>query len=114
MTIEFFLLIPLLVLVLAGGVQVISLARTRTELLGAVRDGARVAATTPDPARAVAAVRDALDPEVRDRVRVSVSRPAIVGRPARVTARMKHRFGIPFPGDFAIEVSASASMLVER
>lgn len=113
-TIEFFLVLPLLILVLVAGIQVISLARARVELLGAVREGARVAATTPDPARAVDAVRDALDASVRDRVRISVSRPGVVGRPATVTARLRHVFGAPFPADFGIDVNASASMLVER
>ncbi|HEY7823505.1 MAG TPA: TadE/TadG family type IV pilus assembly protein, partial [Acidimicrobiia bacterium] len=88
MTIEFFLVIPLLIVVLAAGIQVISVARARIELLGAVREGARVAATTPDPARAVEAVRTAMPPSDRDRVRISVSRPGVVGRPARVTASL--------------------------
>ena len=114
MTVEFFLVIPLLILVLAAGIQVISVARTRIELLGAVREGARVAATTPDPARAVDAVRRALDPVQRDRARISVSRPAVVGRPVTVTARLRHHFGVPFPADFGVDVTASASMLVER
>ncbi|MGH8944583.1 MAG: hypothetical protein ACRDVL_00345 [Acidimicrobiia bacterium] len=114
MTVEFFLLVPMLVFLLAAGLSVVSVARARVELLGAVRDGARVAATTPDPSKAVAAVQEALAPEMRTRVRVSVSRPAVVGRPARVTARMSHPLGLPFPPSFTVEVAASASMLVER
>lgn len=113
-TVEFFLIVPLLVVVLAAGIQVISVARTRIELLGAVREGARVAATTPDPARAVEAVRAALAPTDRDRVRISVSRPAVVGRPAVVTARYRHLLPVPFLDDLGVDVSASASMLVER
>lgn len=111
---EFFLLVPMLVILLAAGLSVVSVARARVELLGAVRDGARVAATTPDPAKAVAAVQEAIAPEMRSRVRVSVSRPGVVGRPARVTARMSHPLGPPFPSGFVVEVAASASMLVER
>lgn len=111
---EFFLVIPLVVLILAAGVQVVSVARTRVELTGAVREGARVAATTPDPAKSVEAVRNALDPAVRDRVRISVSRPGIVGSPARVSATMRHLFGRPFPEGFGVDVSATAAMLVER
>lgn len=114
MTVEFFLVVPLLVAVLAAGIQVISVARTRIELLGAVREGARVAATTPDPAKAVDAVRDALSPSDRDRVRVSVSRPSVVGRPARVSATLRHVLGLPFLNDLSVSVSASASMRVER
>lgn len=111
---EFFLVVPLLLVVLVAGIQVISVARARIELLGAVREGARVAATTPDPARAVEAVRSALDPIDRDRVRISVSRPGVVGRPARVTARFRHVFPVPFLEDFGVDVSATATMLVER
>lgn len=113
-TVEFFLLVPMLVVILAAGISVVSVARARVELLGAVRDGARVAATTPDPAKAVTAVQEAMAPEMRSRVRVSVSRPSVVGRPARVTARMAHPLGPPFPSGLSVEVVASASMLVER
>ena len=113
-TVEFFLVVPLLIVVLVAGIQVISVARTRIELLGAVREGARVAATTPDPAKAVEAVRDALDPVDRDRVRISVSRPATVGRPAKVSARYRHLLPVPFLNDLGVDVSATATMLVER
>jgi len=113
-TIEFFLVIPLLIVVLAAGVQVISVARTRIELLGAVREGARVAATTPDPAKAVEAVRMAMAPEVRDRVRISVSRPGVVGRPAKVTATMRHVVRLLWVEDLGVDLTASATMLVER
>lgn len=114
MTVEFFLVVPLLIVVLVAGIQTISVARTRIELLGAVREGARVAATTPDPARAVDAVRAALPPTQRDRVRISVSRPGVVGRPARVVASYRHVIPIPLLDDIGFEVRASASMLVER
>lgn len=114
MTVEFFLVLPLLIFALAAGIQVVGLARSRIELTGAVREGARVAATSPDPARAVAAVRSALDPGVRDRVRVSVSRPGVVGRPATVRASLRHQLVFGFPGGPSVELSATASMLVER
>lgn len=113
-TIEFFLVVPLLIVVLAAGVQVISVARARIELLGAVREGARVAATTPDPAKAVEAVRAAMPPAERDRVRISVSRPGVVGRPARVTASYRHLLPMLWIGDLGVELSATAAMLVER
>lgn len=114
MTIELFLVIPIAILVLVAGLQVVSLARARIELVGAVREGARVAATTPDPAKAVEAVQAALAPEVRRLTRVSVARPAVVGSPATVTATSRHLLGSPFPADFGVEISARASMLVER
>lgn len=113
-TIEFFLVIPLLIVVLAASVQVVSAARARIELVGAVREGARVAATTPDPAKAVEAVRSALPPAQRDRVRISVSRPGVVGRPARVTATYRHSLPVPWLDDLGVDLTATASMLVER
>lgn len=113
-TVEFFLVLPLVILVLVAGIQVISIARARIELVGAVREGARVAATSPDPARAVQAVQDALNPSVRNQVRVSVSRPAVVGRPARVSASLRHAlFGSVLDGP-SVNLTARASMLVER
>jgi Flp pilus assembly protein TadG len=113
-TVELFLVIPAAILILVASLQVVSLARARIELVGAVREGARVASTTPDPARAVDAVQAALSPAARAVTRVSVSRPSTVGSPARVTAMSKHLLGAPFPDDFGVEISATVSMLVER
>ncbi len=113
-TIELFLVIPAAILILVASLQVVSVARARIELVGAVREGARVAATTPDPSRAVDAVQAALSPEARAVTRVSVSRPSTVGSPAKVTAISRHPLGTPFPDDFDIAISATASMLVER
>lgn len=113
-TVEFFLVVPLLIVVLAAGIQVISVARTRIELLVAAREGARVAATNPDPAQAVSATRAALPPGMRDRVRISVSRPSVVGRPSRVVLRFRHRLPVPLIDDLSFDISATASMLVER
>lgn len=113
-TIELFLVIPAVILVLVAGLQVVSLARARIELVGAVREGARVASTTPDPSKAVEAVQAALSPEMRVVTRVSVSRPSAVGSPARVTAVSRYLLGAPFPHDFGVDIAATASMLVER
>lgn len=113
-TIELFLAVPIVVLVFVAGLQVVGAARARIELTGAVREGARVAATSPDPAKAVSAVQAALPPGRREATRVSVSRPAVVGSPARVTATMTHELGPPFPAGFGVDLNASATMLVER
>lgn len=114
MTVEFFLLLPLVVVVLAASIQVIGMARMRLELQSAVRDGARVAATTPDPARAVEAVMAAMSPQSRELLRVSVQRPSEVGATARVSARLRYLLGPPFPSDYGIDMSASATMRTER
>ncbi len=107
-------MIPMVILVLVAGLQVVSLARARIELVGAARDGVRVAATTPDPARAVEVVMAALPPSVRARARVAVTRPGVPGQPAKVVVHLRHLLGPPFPDDFGVDLSASATMLVER
>ncbi len=113
-TVELFLVLPIVILVLVAGLQIVSMAKARIELVGAVREGARVAATTPDPARAVEAVQAALPPALREVTRISVSRPSVVGRPATVSAVSRYLLGTPFPDDLGIDISAKASMLVER
>jgi hypothetical protein len=106
--------VPLVILVLVAAIQVVGLARVRMELQAAARDGARVAATTPDPARAVEAVVAALSPDARDRVRVSVERPARAGAPARVTVSIRHSLGVPFASELAVPVTARATMRTEK
>lgn len=113
-TVEFFLIVPLVIVVLVAGLQVVRATLVQVELVGAARDGARVAATSPDPSRAVDAVLAALPPEIRHRARVSVSRPAVAGQPARVVVRLQHQLSAPFPTGMGFELSASASMVVER
>lgn len=111
---EFFIVVPLVLLVLVGAMQVIGVARTRIELQAAARDGVRVAATNPDPSKAVAAVMAALHPGVLDRARVSVERPSRAGVPARVKVTVKHLLGRPFPSDFGVQVTAEATMRTEK
>jgi len=112
--VEFFLVLPLVVLVAVASIQVMGIARARFELQAAARDGARVAATTPDPSRAVDSVMAALPPEARDRARISVERPDRVGVPARVTVRVRHLLGVPFPANMGVDLTATASMRTER
>lgn len=111
---ELFLILPVLVLVAVAAIQVVGIAHARLELVAAARDGARVAATTPDPSRAVEAVMASLPLEIRERARISVQRPDRVGVPAQVTVRVRHRLGAPFPASVAIELTATASMRTER
>ena len=114
MTVEFFLVIPIVILVLVASLQVVGIARARMELQAAVREGVRVAATTPDPSRAVAAVAGALPPGMRDHTRISVERPSRAGAEARVTAIFRHLLGVPFPSDVGFELRVTASMRTER
>ena len=60
LTVELALLIPLLLALVVVIVEVALAARLQIELTSAVREGVRVAATNPDPAEALDAVREAL------------------------------------------------------
>ncbi len=112
--VEFALVLPLVVLVLLGAVEVVSAGRTYLEAVNAAREGARRAATVPDPARAAAAARAALGPEAAAQARVAVTRPHVVGAVARVEVSVPHRVRLPLLGGPTLTVSARAAMRVER
>ena len=110
---EFVLVIPLMLILLIGIVEVAVVARTSLELVAAAREGARVAATTPDTDRAIEATRAALSPELADRVRVTVRRPPVVGEPARVTVALSHTV-FTVLGGFRVPLEFSSTMRVEQ
>jgi TadE-like protein len=112
--VEFFLILPLVVFVLLAGIQVVAAAQLRVELQGAAREGVRVAATTPDPSRAVAAVIDALDPSTAGRARISVNRPATPGQPASVSVIVRHTVRLFLLPDISFDLAARAAMRTER
>jgi Flp pilus assembly protein TadG len=112
-TVELALLVPLILVLLALIVEVAVISRLQIEVVGAAREGARVAATAPDPARALAAVRDALGERGAD-ARVAVKRPHVVGQPAEVKVSVLHRIGLPLLGEVSVPLSATAVMRVER
>ncbi|HEU4750024.1 MAG TPA: TadE/TadG family type IV pilus assembly protein [Acidimicrobiia bacterium] len=106
--------IPTLILVLLAVLEVVVIARTQLELVAAAREGARVAATVADPARAVTAVENALAPVLSDRVRVTVTRPAVVGRAATVVVSLRHRMVTPLLRWLEVDLRGRAVMRVER
>ena len=112
--VEFAIVVPLLLAVLAASVEVVVLGRTQLELVQAAREGAREAAVARDPARAVAAARAALGSELGGRAAVSVSRPDSVGARAVVTVRLRHRMAGALAGGFGVELRARAVARVER
>jgi len=111
--VEFALVLPLILLLVLGMVEVAVVARTQLEVVNAAREGAREAAASPDPAAAVAAVRATLG-DLGSSARVSVRRPDVVGRQATVRVTLPHRVAAPLLGGFSVELSATASMRVER
>lgn len=112
-TVELALLIPLLLLLMAMVVEVAVIGRLHVEVVAAAREGARVAATVPDPATALAATTAALGERGED-ARVRVHRPHVVGQAARVTVTVVHRIGLPILGGWSMPLSATAVMRVER
>lgn len=111
--VEFALVVPLVLVLLLGLVEVAVIARTQLEVVNAAREGARMAASSPEPADAVDAVRAVLGSSGSS-ARVSVRRPHIVGRRAEVRVRLPYRVAAPLLGGFTVELGARATMRVER
>lgn len=109
---EFALIVPLILLLVMAIAEVTVVARTALQLTAAGREGARVAATSPDPARAIQATRRALGPALADRARITVRRPPVVGRPARVTVAVDHVL-LAALGGLRIPLESTAEMRVE-
>lgn len=109
---EFVLVIPLLFLVMAGIMEVAVVARTSLQVAGAAREGARAAATYPDPAKAIEAAREALGDQLGRQARITVERPPVVGKPARVTVMLNHTV-LSALGGFRVPLESSAVMRVE-
>ena len=112
--VEFALVVPVVLLVLLGAVEVAVAAREQLTVSQAAREGAREAATTPDPAAAVEVVKAFLGPRAGNRARVSVSREHRVGGRAEVTVVVRHRVAAPLFGGFEVNLEARSSMRVER
>ena len=111
--VEFALVVPLVLLLVLGVVEVALVARGQLMVISAAREGAREAAASPDPAPAVTAARNALG-DAGSSARISVRRPHVVGQPAQVRVVMPYRVAAPLFGGFAVELSATATMRVER
>ena len=111
--VEFAFVVPLLLVLMFGIVEVAVVARSEIQLLHAAREGARAAAASPDAAAAAGAARSALGPQGAD-ARISVVRPAKVGSRATVTISLTHNVAAPLFGGFPVNLGASASMRVER
>lgn len=112
--VEFALLIPLVVAVLVGVVEVAVAARAQLQVSHAAREGAREAATAPDPERAIAVVKTVLGPELASTARVVVERDHHVGGRADVTVAATHRVAGPLFGGFGVTLRGHASMRVEQ
>jgi Flp pilus assembly protein TadG len=111
--VEFALVLPLVLVLLFGIVEVAVIARTEIQLVHAAREGAREAAASPDSSRAASAVRVALGSQAAN-ARISVRRPATVGEPATVSVSLPYRVAAPIFGGFTVTLTSKATMRVER
>lgn len=112
--VEFALVLPLALLVLLALGEVVATGRAQLEVISAAREGARVAAVSPDPAKAADSVRAVLPPRLAAVARVSVTRPHVVGEPAEVGVTAVRTVAAPLFGGFPVELRATASMRVEQ
>ncbi len=111
--IEFALVVPLVLALVLGVVEIALVARTQLEVVNAAREGARQAAASPDPADAVRAVRSSLG-AAGTSARVTVRRPDAIGRLAEVRVSLPYRVAAPLFGGARVDISARAVMRVER
>jgi len=111
--VEFALVVPLVLALVLGVVEVALVARNQMEVVNAAREGAREAAASPDPSDAVRAARASLG-EAGSHAQVSVRRPDVVGRLAEVRVTLPYRVAAPLFGGVRVEITAKAVMRVER
>jgi Flp pilus assembly protein TadG len=112
--VEFAIVVPLVFLFLVASLELVAVTRVQLQVTHAAREGARQAATSPDPADAVQAVRSALPANLVSRARVIVERPHVVGQQARVRVEISYRFaGFAF-GGLTLDLGAQSVMRVER
>lgn len=111
LTVEAALVVPVLLVVLAAIVEVVSLASTHLALVAAAREGARVAAVDPEPSRAVETVREALSGSPG--VVVSVERDDVVGGVAAVVVTLEKPLVTPLLEAVTVPLRARATMRVE-
>ncbi len=112
-TVEAALVIPVVLLVAVAALEVTSAVMTHLDLVAAAREGARVAATVPDPSAAAAAVREALPTSLAALVGITVRRPSVVGEPAEVVLNLEKPLVTPLLDVFSVAMRARAVMRVE-
>lgn len=113
LTVEAALILPLVGLALLAIVEVFSLVGTRLDMVAAAREGVRVAATVPDPARAADVAKEVLG-DLAPLARVVVRRPDVAGRLAAVEITVRRPLRTPFLSAMRIEMTSKAVMRVER
>lgn len=111
MSVEMMLVLPLVLMVLMAVIETVAAVGTQLELHGAARESVRVAASSPDPSRAAAAAREVLNGTP---ARISVRRPAVVGRMAEVVISYDKPLVTPLLRGLTVHLRSRAVMVVER
>ncbi len=111
-TVEAALVLPVLLVVTIAVFEAIATVTLYIEVVAAAREGARVAATVPDPEAAVTAVRSSLG-ELGGQARVDVVRPGEVGALARVTVHLDRHLATPLLEGIRVPLGSMAAMRVE-
>ena len=110
LAVEAALVIPIIVVVMVAVAELFMIAVTRLEMEAAAREGVRVAATRPDPARAAAAVKTSLPVGLAEKVRVEVTGAHVVGHPVTVVVSMRYRLVAPFLDRLVVRLQSRAVM----
>ncbi len=110
LAVEAVLVLPIILVVLVAVAELFMIAVTRLEMEAAAREGARVAATHPDPGRAAAAVKGSLPVGLAEKVRVEVTGAQVAGRPVKVVVSMQYRPVTPFLDGLVVRLTVRAVM----
>lgn len=115
-TVEFALLLPMLMLVLVTGMHLALLARNQVLVVHAARSAARVAASTADLGAIETAGRESVPVLDSARITVAVTGERQWGRPVRV--RIRYRQPVQVPGieqllPDGVELTAEVAMPIE-
>src|SRR5687768_8593816 len=110
-TVEFALLLPLVMMALLAIVQVGLVVRDQVAVVHAAREAARAAGVSPDPARPVAAAR-----RVLSEADVEVGHRPPVGEPVSVTVSYRSPTDLPLVGALVPDpvLRSTAVMRVEK
>lgn len=110
-TVEFALILPVLVLAVLAVIQVALVVRDHVALVHAAREAARAASVDPDPSRAVRAAHRTLPQS-----KVDVGARPRVGEPITVTVTYTSHTDLPLVGPLFPDptLTSSVSMRVEK
>ncbi|NND83684.1 MAG: pilus assembly protein [Acidimicrobiia bacterium] len=112
-SVEFLLVLPAVLLLLAVVVETGGLVRSHLLALTAAREGARVAAMASDADAALNAARSRLG-ALSDSARIRIDRQWVPGGTATVEVEVRHPLFALAGGGLPVDIRARAASIVER